>query len=158
MIWGLIGATGWTDAYVDSMLVPRFWAALANRGKMLRPLVQALLDVKAVEGLHDNPEVSKGEKTPVQKVLDDYTDRKKGIIKPQDAKDRRFSQAVGIKLALYYGDPDKTQAMTAQPFPGMGAEEARDIMGFVNDGTCPPDTWAEQLLPAWDAIVAAAGQ
>lgn len=128
---------------------------MTKRGRILRPFVQALLDVKRVEGLHDDEKLSKDEPTPVQKVIDSFTKAKKGILEPQSTRDRRFGKAVSIVLAPYYGDPDKV-TQRAEPFPNMSKEEARGIVAAVQEGILPDWVWAEQILPVWEGIVAAA--
>jgi len=154
MIWGVVGVTGWGLPQIHALPVPLLWEALTHQGTMLRPLVSALLAVKRVEGLRDEPGED-GEPSSVQKVLDGLQ-RQKQILPPLEPtpKERRFSQAVGVILQPYYGE---SKADTHAPFPGMAPDEARALVAWVRDGHCPPDVWARLYTQGdtWERIVAA---
>ena len=158
-----MGITGWALRDVQALTFPQLTDLLRNQGRMMWPHVRAQLAVKRVEGLHDE-KGPKGEPSPVQKVLDDYEKRKAGVIEAASLKDQRYGRAFGIVMAEYLGYPDaqKTRAQTvrpeveAKPFPGMSREEARAILAWVRDGGCPDEVWAREVLPAFDAIRAAA--
>ncbi|WP_412027014.1 hypothetical protein [Deinococcus yunweiensis] len=148
----LIGVTGWTYGYIATLTVPQFFGAMAGRGRMLRPTVQALLDVQRATNLSDRPG-AKGEPSSVDRVIAAYEATKRGETPESQPGDRRFGHAVDIVLMPYRGDPDRGGPV-ARPFPGMEAREARALIAWVREGRCPPDVWALELLPRWEEIAA----
>lgn len=159
----LMGVTGWTPEQIGRLTSPQLTDLLQHQGQLMWPEIRAELAVKRLEGLHDE-KGSKGEPSPVQKALDDYDKRKAGILEPMTLKDRRYHRAFRIVMEEYLGDPDAREAsaqaarpeVETKPFPGMSREEARAILAWVRDGGCPDEVWAREVLPAWDAIRAAA--
>lgn len=139
-----MGMTGWTYQVIASLQWPQFLHALEGRGRMLGPLVDALLDVQRVTHLSDTPG-QKGEPSGVQRVLDLAAARSRGerpaLVSGADA---RHARAVAVLLTPYRGEPRREDA--GEPIDGMSGREARAILAWIHDGRCPPDVYATELM------------
>lgn len=149
-----MGVTGLTFAQLQTMTLPQLHWLLARRGRLAWPRVEAAIDARQVEGLHDEPQTDGP--SPVQKLLDRHAARKRGEREIVTEKDRRYALAYRLTYARYLGDPDQRPAAeAAAPFPGMGRREARAILAWIAEGDYPMEAWA-QLQDRLEEIAAAA--
>lgn len=102
-----------------------------------------------------------GEPSGIDRILQGWEDEKAGRARKLGSKEEKRAYAFRVYARGYLGDPDAKEERSwpqVAPFPGMSAEEARQIVEWVKAGDVPDDVWATELLPHWPAICAAAEQ